>query len=117
MSLMRVGKTGARSASPEFEGQFFIHARSGYLSGLIGPSSNGRTADFGSVNGGSNPPGPTAPVTWRDDRPRLLLRRPSANRTDWPGGTPAHAAGAALPEWWPAPGRLQCPPHRMGPPA
>src|SRR5688572_13728866 len=23
-----------------------------------GPSSNGRTADFGSVNGGSNPPGP-----------------------------------------------------------
>ena len=24
-----------------------------------GPSSNGRTADFGSVNGGSNPPGPT----------------------------------------------------------
>jgi integrase len=27
---------------------------------FTGPSSNGRTADFGSVNGGSNPPGPTA---------------------------------------------------------
>ena len=26
-----------------------------------GPSSNGRTADFGSVNGGSNPPGPILP--------------------------------------------------------
>ena len=25
---------------------------------VSGPSSNGRTADFGSVNGGSNPPGP-----------------------------------------------------------
>jgi hypothetical protein len=25
---------------------------------IAGPSSNGRTADFGSVNGGSNPPGP-----------------------------------------------------------
>src|SRR6478672_9400062 len=61
MSLMRVDYRCRRSASPEFEGQFFIHARSGYLSGQIGPSSNGRTADFGSVNGGSNPPGPTAP--------------------------------------------------------
>src|SRR3954447_13058768 len=61
MSLMRVGERGGRSASPQFGGRFFIHARSGYLSGLLGPSSNGRTADFGSVNGGSNPPGPTVP--------------------------------------------------------
>src|SRR5690242_16196635 len=30
-----------------------------------GPSSNGRTADFGSVNGGSNPPGPiTVGTLW-----------------------------------------------------
>src|SRR3954447_25719351 len=98
MSLMRVGERGGRSASPQFGGRFFIHARSGYLSGPIGPSSNGRTADFGSVNGGSNPPGPTAPVTWPDDRPRWLLRQPSANRTGGPGGTPAHAAGAPPPE-------------------
>ena len=28
------------------------------LTGFSGPSSNGRTADFGSANGGSNPPGP-----------------------------------------------------------
>jgi hypothetical protein len=32
----------------------------GFWQVLTGPSSNGRTADFGSVNGGSNPPGPIA---------------------------------------------------------
>jgi hypothetical protein len=32
--------------------------RADAVSYCTGPSSNGRTADFGSVNGGSNPPGP-----------------------------------------------------------
>ena len=43
---------------------------------LSGPSSNGRTADFGSVNGGSNPPGPIALRSARSsaDRSNLGLR-------------------------------------------
>jgi hypothetical protein len=40
------------------EGQ---NAGIGLIRYCLGPSSNGRTADFGSVNGGSNPPGPIPP--------------------------------------------------------
>jgi len=39
-------------------------ARFNAVSYCPGPSSNGRTADFGSVNGGSNPPGPTRLAGW-----------------------------------------------------
>ena len=52
----------------------------GVVSHCTGPSSNGRTADFGSVNGGSNPPGP---ILLSDFCPRML---------DRPGKPPTVAA-------------------------
>src|SRR2546425_9389841 len=44
---------------------------------IAGPSSNGRTPDFGSGNGGSSPPGPILTkkkrAGWPDPRPRCVL--------------------------------------------
>ncbi len=59
-------------------------------SGITGPSSNGRTADFGSVNGGSNPPGPIAltfssPVSC----PSLTARLQSLSVSPDPTSSPA----------------------------
>ena len=58
---------------------------------LTGPSSNGRTADFGSVNGGSNPPGPMALSSpWANlvDQFLSLIGRRNANEPSSPGPGP-----------------------------
>lgn len=55
----------------------FIFALRFFKKGNIGPSSNGRTTDFGSVYVGSNPAGPTIKSASRKRADFLFVSNPS----------------------------------------
>jgi hypothetical protein len=75
-----------------------------------GPSSNGRTADFGSVNGGSNPPGPIA-FSSRAPRERICITA-SPRRRCFPSSGPVRTAPTGASGMRPA----RCGPPPAAPP-